>query len=72
MPPSARTPPFPPPPGWTRAAPELKLRQIRDLGSLQATQRVARSDDPLQTMMDLSFDFPAIAAELSAVRVDEA
>ena len=53
------------------AAPELKLKQIRDLG-LQATQRVVRSDDPLQTMMDLSFDFPAIAAELSAVRVDEA
>ena len=39
---------------------------------LQATQRVVRSDDPLQTMIDLSFDFPAIAAELSAVRVDEA
>jgi UDP-glucose:glycoprotein glucosyltransferase len=53
------------------ASPELKLKQIRDLG-LQATQRVVRSDDPLQTMMDLSFDFPAIAAELSAVRVDEA
>ena len=57
--------------GVDESAPELKLRQIRDLG-LQATQRVARSDDPLQTMMDLSFDFPAIAAELSAVRVDEA
>ena len=36
------------------------------------TNTRARSDDPLQTMMDLSFDFPAIAAELSAVRVDEA
>ena len=57
--------------GVDESAPELKLRQIRDLG-LQATQRVARSDDPLQTMMELSFDFPAIAAELSAVRVDEA
>ena len=53
------------------AKPELKLSSIKNLG-LQAVRRIVTSKDPLQEMIDVSFDFPEIASELSNVKIDEA
>ena len=53
------------------AKPELKLSSIKNLG-LQAVRRIVTSKDPLQEMIDVSFDFPEIASELSNIKIDEA
>ena len=49
---------------------EAHLLEVKNLG-LQATQRVVDSADPLQAMIDLSFNFPEIAPALSHTTVDD-
>ena len=47
----------------------LKLWDIADLG-LQATQRIALSDDPLSALVELSQNFPSLANVLSRMKLD--
>ena len=53
-----------------KETPEAHLLEVKNLG-LQATQRVVDSADPLQAMIDLSFNFPEIAPALSHTTVDD-
>ena len=47
----------------------LKVWDIKELG-LQATQRVVDADDPLQMMVDVTQNFPSLAASLSRMELD--
>ena len=47
----------------------LKVWDIKELG-LQATQRVTGADDPLQMMVDVTQNFPSLAASLSRMELD--
>jgi UDP-glucose:glycoprotein glucosyltransferase len=48
----------------------LKVWDIKDLG-LQATQRIALANDPLQMMVDISQNFPSLASSLSRMELDQ-